>query len=196
MKQKTLTIAGLKYLFISFAILVIEEGFVLIFNLYPYLNNNYMIYATLVFLSTFSIVLFFWGVFTLWRGRSEIDKEHSEMVEKGLWLIIIFLAVSAYIGLFAGYNAHQISYFILNLMMLLVALFLLHKLVTRRIRNLIWIAIFLFILLDLLTMILPYITKFSSFYLSQINILTTFIPYTLIAFCYYASYRTIKNASE
>ena len=196
MEQKTFTAKGLKYLTFAFATLIIWQLVVLILNSYHGIDSGYAGYVSLMVIVVLSWVFFFWGLFTLWKGRTEIGKEHVDMVEKGIWLVIVFLAVSSFVSLSAGSASYQLSFFILNLMIFLVTLYLLHVLTTKGIKNLIWVAVFFFIVFDSLTTVLPYMVKLHYFYLNLMRIPTFLIPYTLIMLCYYKTYRRIEAESK
>ena len=194
MKQKTFTTEGLKYLTFAFATLVIWQLVALILDLYPGIDKGHVGAVFQIAIVALSWIFFFWGLFVLWKGRTEIGKEHVEMIEKGIWLVIVFLAISSFISLSMRSASYQISFFVLNLMAFLVTLYLLHALTTRKIKNLVWAAISIFIISDLLITIFSSIPKYS--YLNFFRIPTFIIPYTLIMICYYRAYKITREKSK
>lgn len=195
MKQKLNTIRGLRFLAITFSVLILFELISITFFLLAYYGTNialpYDIFYILMFLA---IITFFIGAFLLWKGRTEIEEKHVHSVEKGLWIIIIFLAVTSLSGLFLdATNNFRLSYFILNLMLFLASFYFLKSLVSNKIRNIIWIAIFIFVILDPLRTLLFSIYTTDYLNSSLLRIISTLVPYILLNYSFYTTYKNVKK---
>ena len=202
MKQKLYTARGLKYLNITFFTLILYELLTIIFFLYSYTTNIVLPYYILYILMALTIITFFLGTFLIWRGKNEIGDKHSNSIEVGLWLIIIFLAITSIFGIFLDRTiTNSLSYFILNLMIMVASFYFLKNIVNKQIRIIIWIAIFMFVILNpfitLITYLIPY-DYYLNLYRILLQISSLVIPYMLLAFCYYKTYKDTKkqNSSE
>lgn len=197
MKQRPLTNSGLKYLITTFIILVLFELLIIASILFPYTINSVLPNQMFYILTFLAIITFFIGTFYLWRGREEIGKKHIENVEKGLWLIIIFLAITSIFGIFLeraiNYN---LSFFMLNLMLMLSSFYFLKNLTNKRIIYMVWIAIFLFVIFNPLETLISYLFSYDYYvtlYRFLLQIISVLIPYILLGFCYYKTYKNIKK---
>lgn len=194
MKEKHYTTRGLKYLTFTFFILVLYILFSIIFFLLYLFNINlpYLIIYILMFLAT---IMFFVGTFYIWRGRNEIAKKHINNVDKALWLIIIFLAITTLSGVFLDKTiTNSLSFFILNLMLMLASFYFLKEISNKKIKIIIWIAIVMFVIFYPLITIVTYYFQ-NDYYINLYNIvlqiLSLIIPYLLFTICYYKTYKTI-----
>jgi hypothetical protein len=144
-----------------------------------------------------AIITFFLGTFLIWRGRSEIGEKHINSVETGLWLIIILLATTSIFGIFLDITINNsLSFFILNLMIMLASFYFLKNIVKKQIKNIIWIAIFMFVILNPLIPLITHVIPndyYINLYRLILQILSLVIPYMLLAICYYTTYKDIKN---
>lgn len=200
MEQKIFTIKGLKYLTTSFFTLILYILLNNIFFLYSYATNVIMPYQIIYLLMFISIITFFIGTFYIWKGRNEITEKHINNVDKGLWLIIIFLAITVIFGLFLDKTiTNSLSFFILNLMIMLASFYFLKDISSNKIGVMIWIAVFLFVFFNpLITIVMYYFQNDYYIYLYRLvlQILSLAIPYLLFTVCYYKTYKTIKKNSK
>jgi len=146
-----------------------------------------------------AMITFFLGIFLIWKGRSEIGNNHIKSVETGLWIIIILLATASIFAMFLDRTIwNSLSFFIANLMMMLVSFYFLKNIANKQIRNTIWIAIFMFVILNPLIPIIMYVMSndyYIYLYRFILQILSLVIPYILLAICYYKTYKVTKKQS-
>ena len=196
MKQKY-TLRGLKYLTVTFFMLILYILLSNIFFLYSYANNIILPYQIVYIVMFISIITFFIGTFFLWKGRSEITEKHTNNIDKGLWLIIIFLVINTIFLLFLDKAiTNSLSFFILNLMIMLASFYLLKDISNNKIRVAIWISIFLFVVFyPLITIVMYYFQSdyYVNLYRLILQILSLVIPFILFTFCYYKAYKIIKK---
>lgn len=194
MKQKIYTGRGLKYLIVTFFTLILFTISNRTYFLYsPLFNLSYLYYLSFI-LIFIAMIAFFVGTFYLWKGRKEIAEKHINNVDKGLWLIIIFFAITTISGIFLDKTiTNSLSMFILNLMLMLVSFYFLKDISKKKI-TIIWIAIFMFVIFNPLIPIVAHYFKYYYYvnlYITILEIFSLIIPYILFTFCYYKTYKTI-----
>ena len=146
MTNKLLTVKGLRYMTYA-SLIAIGWGLMSFLNVLYYYLNDYPNETIYWFSGLFLIlylaggVLFILGFYEIWKGRDEFGKEHKSNLEKTLWIIIIVLAISAFIsgpfGMF-GYNymyTSIIPFFLLTLLILITPLYLIKSLSTPLVRR-------------------------------------------------------------
>lgn len=197
MKQKAYTARGLKYLTITFFTLIVYTLVSIAFFLYWQITTIVLPYHIIFILMSLAIITFFIGTYILWKGRNEITEKHINNVENGLWLIIIFLAITTMFGIFLDKTiTNNLSYFMMNLMIMLVSFYFLKNISNKRIRYIIWIAIFMFVILNPLITIVTYYFQYDYYvnlYRLVLQIFSLIIPYVLFTFCYYKTYKDTQN---
>ena len=205
MNDKLVTIKGLEFLTYA-SLIAIGWGLVpLITALNYYLNDSY--FDTIWFAGFYSLlylaggVLFLVGLYKIWKGRHEIDKEHAINLEKTLWIIIIILSISALIsGPFSisGYSATievVIIFFLLTFMILFTPLFMLKKFSTPWITNMLLVGVSIFVVLYFSSAILQYVFDYDHWNLlpRTLSILSNLIPYTILFFAFFKVLSGLRN---
>ena len=112
-------------------------------------------------------------------------------------LIITFLVINTIFLLFLDKAiTNSLSFFILNLMIMLASFYLLKDILNNKIRVAIWVSIFLFVVFyPLITIVMYYLQSdyYVNLYRLVLQILSLVIPYILFTICYYKAYKIIKN---
>ncbi len=205
MEKKLFTPKALKYL--SYSLLFLLLATILshnTFNLfYQYITGVYlpstvgwMIFVPLVLFSSAGAIILILGIYVLWRGKNEFGKEHTTNVERGIWVIMILLSAATFIcsgPLSAQWYESYVLFFIQNLMLLLIPVFLIKSLINRNINIMLWVAIFAFVILYPLWYTLFYVIHFQYYDVYPILLLSKVIPYLLLTFCYYKTYIEVKS---
>jgi len=200
MEEKIYTTRGLKYLIATFFTLTLYILFSIVFFFGTYTYHMNLPYEIIYILMVLAIIGFFVGAFFIWKGRNEISEKHINNVDRGLWLIIIFLVITTFSGLFLDRTiTSTTSFFISSLMIVLASFYFLKNISGEKIKNIIWIAIFLFVIFyPLKTIVTDYLKYdyYVNLYDLILQILSLVIPYILFTICYYKSYKLIKDDSK
>ncbi len=206
MASKSQTVNGLQYLTYA-SIIAVGWGFMsLIIFLYYYINDSFTetifwLAGFYLFLYLVGVVLFIVGLYKMWKGRHEFGKEHISNLEKTLWLVIVFLVISAFISgpiSMFGYGymiTTVIPFVLLTLLILSVPLYLLRKLLIPWIKNILIVGVSLFVIIYWISMTMQHVLGFHYWNISlrTLSILSDLIPYILLFIAYYKTLIHVRN---
>jgi len=205
-EARSLTLKGLRTVIIFYLVMFLTSVFLIVGVTY-FSTNDISLYPFIgVIVILFSLLMIYFGVQDVYKGKTEFSPEHQKSVlfAKKLifWGIIIFFACS-YLALIFRVSILLGSDFIYAFIQTigflpfwLALVYLIKEITPKRIVNLLWFAFVSRIILDFLSRLSNHLFVLGKDviveYYFPVNIIAL-IPSFVFIYCYYFTYNKLKN---